>query len=186
MIKLMEDLNIKSIRYPMAVDAKLESLSLKFGRSKKLFFEQMVDYFHKSKKDPTDLNDEVLKKELSSGVSRIISFVRKLESDFLLPVFSNSGKLLGLSNTHSKFLEGLSQYAVNDETQTGRIIAGMMLLEKAIVKTQTNLDEKAVLKTKFSKILERYINSRESLGWTDSSAKKEELQGLARESLKNI
>ncbi|WP_316839273.1 BfmA/BtgA family mobilization protein [Pedobacter gandavensis] len=182
----MEDINIRSIRYPIAVDVKLETLSLKFGRTKKLFFEQMVDYFYKSKKDPKDLSDEVLKKELSNGNSRIISFVRKQESDFLLPTFSNSGKLLGLSNAHSKYLEGLSQYAVSDESQTRRIIAGMMLLEKAIVKTQTNLDEKAVLKTKFSKILERYISSRESLGWTDSSAKKEELQGLARESLKNI
>jgi predicted DNA-binding protein len=34
----MEDVNIKSIRYPIAVDVKLETLSLKFGRTKKLFF----------------------------------------------------------------------------------------------------------------------------------------------------
>lgn len=55
----MADRNIKSIRYPVAIDGKLEKLALKFGRSKLELFKQMVDYFDKSKKDPSDLNDEV-------------------------------------------------------------------------------------------------------------------------------
>jgi len=51
--------------------------SLKLGRPKKLVVIQMVNYFYGTKKDPIDFNDELLKKELVNGVSRIISFFKK-------------------------------------------------------------------------------------------------------------
>lgn len=159
----MEDINIKSIRYPAATDDKLEQLTSKLGRTKRLFFIQMVDYFYKSKKDPADLSDELLKKELIGGVSRIISFVRKQESDFLLPVFSDIGKLFALANAHTKLLNGISHYAASDQEQTKQILIHMAL-DRAIAKTQTSLDEKAVLKNQFKKILEYYITHRELLG----------------------
>jgi len=66
------DENKKSVRFPEAVDERLTLLARKLGRTKRELFMQMVDYFYKSKKDPADLNDEVLKKELSSGISRIL------------------------------------------------------------------------------------------------------------------
>src|SRR3546814_3387525 len=71
----------KSVRYPAAVDEKFGKVALKLGRTKRQLFIQMVDYFYKSKKDTADLNDEVLKKELSSGIHRIISFIRQQRSD---------------------------------------------------------------------------------------------------------
>lgn len=182
----MEDINIKSIRYPAVTDDKLEQLTSKLGRTKRLFFIQMVDYFYKSKKDPADLSDELLKKELIGGVNRIISFVRKQESDFLLPVFSDIGKLITLANVHTKFLNDISHYAVSDQEQTKQILIRMAQLDKAIAKTQTSLDEKAVLKNHFKKILEYYITHRELLGWPVSAAKKEELQTHVRQSLQNI
>jgi len=54
------------------VDERLTLLARKLGRTKREVVMQMVDYFYKSKKDPADLNDEVLKKELASGISRIL------------------------------------------------------------------------------------------------------------------
>lgn len=86
-----EDTN--SIRYPKEVDEKLQKLSEKFDRSKKELFGQMVDYFYRSKKDPDDSEDELLKRELSTGINRIISFIRQQEKDFLLPIFTDSGIL---------------------------------------------------------------------------------------------
>jgi hypothetical protein len=53
----MEDINVRSVRYPLLVDQKFEKLALKLGRTKRQLFIQMVDYFYKSKKDPVDLND---------------------------------------------------------------------------------------------------------------------------------
>ena len=37
----MEDINVKSVRYPKATDEKLEKISLKLGRPKKLVVIQM-------------------------------------------------------------------------------------------------------------------------------------------------
>jgi hypothetical protein len=45
--------------YPVAVDEKFEKIALKLGRTKRQVFIQMVDYFYKSKKVPSDLNDEL-------------------------------------------------------------------------------------------------------------------------------
>lgn len=182
----MEDINVKSIRYPVTVDEKLEQLSTKHGRTKRLFFIQMVDYFYKSKKDPADLNDEVLKKELSAGVNRILSFIRKQESDFLLPIFTDTGGLTIILKEHTNYFKGVAQYLIKDEDQTKVILSRMTLLEKAIAKTQANLDDKATLKANFKKILEYYITHRESLGWPVSAVKKEELQSHVRDSLQNL
>lgn len=182
----MEDNGIKSIRYPVETDEKLEKLALKLGRTKKLLFMEMVDYFHRSKKDPKDLNDEVLKKELVNGVNRIISFIRRQESDFLLPSFEATGKQLQIAISNSKSLNGLGRYAMENEKQAKDILDNLGLLGKAIAKTQMNLEDKALLKARFKKVLEYYITQREALGWPVSSAKKEELQTHVRQSLENL
>jgi len=56
------DPNSKSVRFPKEVDERLSLLARKLGRTKREVVMQMVECFYKSKKDPTDLNDEVLKK----------------------------------------------------------------------------------------------------------------------------
>jgi hypothetical protein len=53
----MEDINVRSVRYPVTVDQKFEKIALKLGKTKRQVFIQMVDYFYKSKKDPLDQND---------------------------------------------------------------------------------------------------------------------------------
>lgn len=182
----MEDNGIKSIRYPAEADLKLAKLALKLGRTKKLLFMQMIDYFYKSKKDPKDLNDELLKKELVNGVNRIISFIRTQEKDFLLPMFTDNGKLLQIMPSINKYLNGLGQYAINDEKKTENILYSLGLLDNAVSRIHTYQEEKALLKSKFRKILDYYIAQRETLGWPVSSAKKEELQNHVRQSLENI
>lgn len=182
----MKDINIKSIRYPVTIDEKLDKLALKFGRTKILFFTQMVDYFDKSKKDPSDLNDEVLKKEIASGINRIISFFRSQEKEFLLPVLTNTSQLLKITGNHTKYLHDINGYLPKAELQGKEILNRIALVDKAIAKTQMNLNDKAGLKNQFKKILDYYINHRETLGWTASNAKKEELQSHVRQSLQNL
>lgn len=182
----MKDINIKSIRYPVTIDEKLDKLTLKFGRTKILFFTQMIDYFYKSKKDPSDLNDEVLKKEIASGINRIISFLRTQEKEFLLPGFTDTSQLLKITGNHTKYLNDINGYLPKAELQGKEILNHIALLDKAIAKTQMNLNDKAGLKNQFKKILDYYINHRETLGWTASNAKKEELQSHVRQSLQNL
>lgn len=85
----MEDKATKSVRFNPDTDLKFSKLSEKLGRSKQELFGQMVDYFYKSKKDPGDLNDELLKKELGQGINRIISFIKTQEKEALTPMMAD-------------------------------------------------------------------------------------------------
>lgn len=182
----MEDNGIKSIRYPLEADEKLTKLALGLGRSKKLLFMQMIDYFDKSKKDPKDLNDEALKKELVNGVDRIIRFIRTQEKEFLLPITTDSSKLHQIAANSIKYLDSLNRYAGEDIKKTNDILKALASLDKAIGKTQLYHEEKIQLKARFKKILDYYIAQRETLGWSASAAKKDELQKHTRQSLENL
>jgi predicted DNA-binding protein len=182
----MEDINIKSVRFPPDTDNKLELLAAKLGRPKRLVIIQMVDYFYKSKKDPLDLSDELLKKELVNGNNRIIGFIKRQESDLLLPTFAAGETLTIIAKEHTKYLKALSVHLIEEGKKTGQLFLRMGLLEKGIGKTQNHLDDKAQLKSKFKKIIEYYISQRESLGWPVSAVKKEELQVHVRQSLENL
>jgi len=182
----MEDINIKSVRYPLATDEKLEKLATKLFRPKRLVIIQMVDYFYKSKKDPLDLNDELLKKELVNGNNKIIGFIRTQESDFLLPTFTAGETLTIFAKEHTKYLKAMWAHMSQEAKKADQFSSRIGLLEKGIGKTQTHLDDKTQLKSKFKKILEYYISQRESLGWPVSAVKKEELQVHVRQSLENL
>ena len=45
---MTEDINVRSVRYPLSTDQKFEKIALKLGRTKRQVFIQMVDYFYKS------------------------------------------------------------------------------------------------------------------------------------------
>lgn len=83
----------KSVRFGTDTDLKFSKLAEKLGRSKQELFGQMVDYFYKSKKDPADLNDELLKKELGQGINRIISFIKTQEKEALTPIMADQREL---------------------------------------------------------------------------------------------
>jgi len=54
----------KTLRFSAETDEKLGKLAQRFTLSKFQFFNKMVEYFHRTKKDPADINDEVLKNTL--------------------------------------------------------------------------------------------------------------------------
>ena len=58
----------------------------KCGLTRIDFFIAMVDYFYKSKKDPRDINDELLKKELVKRSDTTIGFIRTMEEELLRPL----------------------------------------------------------------------------------------------------
>jgi predicted RNA-binding protein YlxR (DUF448 family) len=89
----METKAAKSVRFTSDTDLKFSKLSEKLGRSKQELFGQMVDYFYKSKKDPGDLNDELLKKELGQGINRIIAFIKTQEKEALTPMMAEQREL---------------------------------------------------------------------------------------------
>lgn len=182
----MKQNDTNSIRYPKEIDDKLDKLAKCFKRSKKEPFCQMVDYFYRSKKDPSDPGDELLKRELSAGINRILSFIKQQEKDFLLPVFSDVGLLKVVFTKHQDVLEGIGRHLFSESEKTTlltkrneQIINGW----KHIISKQK---EKELLKEQFGQLLDYYISQREERGWTTSSVKKEELTSHIKQSLKNL
>lgn len=180
------DENIKSVRFSIEIDERLAILSRKLGRTKRMLVIQMVDYFYKSKKDPADLNDEVLKKELSSGVNRILSFIRKQESDLLVPIYSMSSELI----TMTKLLGSISKVIAKDQLKgnsaNNENLEQIKMIDNHLKQLMNKVEEKDTLKFNFRKIMEHYITQREALGWSVSAVKKEELAKQVRNALDKL
>lgn len=180
------DENTRSVRFPVEVDDRLALLSRKLGRTKRLLVMQMVDYFYKSKKDPADLNDEILKKELSSGVNRILSFIRKQETDLLVPLYSMLDELGAVTKQQSGLIDLIS----DGQQQSSEFLKAnteyLSALDKVLKKIFLGITQRQELKDGFRRILEHYIAQRETLGWPVSAAKKDELARQVREALDKL
>lgn len=176
----------KSVRYPAAVDEKFGKMALKLGRTKRQLFIQMVDYFYKSKKDPADLNDEVLKKELSNGIHRLISFIRQQENELLVPIYSEVQELNTSTRQHSLLLEKYRQQHVVDGQRSDAFLSRLHDIEIVLKAMRDRMQEKEMLKRKFRKILDFYITHRETLGWPVSAVRKTELAEQTRQSVQNL
>lgn len=180
------DENKRSVRFPVEVDDRLALLSRKLGRTKRLLVMQMVDYFYKSKKDPADLNDEILKKELSGGVNRILSFIRKQETDLLVPLYSMLDELSAVTKQQSGIIDLISDEQQKSSEFLKANTEYLASLDRALKRTFASMAEKQALKDGFRKVLEHYISQRETLGWPVSAAKKDELARQVREALDKL
>ena len=109
----MEKKYNKSVRFTDTTDEKFGKIAEKLGRSKQDLLAEMVDYFYKSKKDPADLSDEILKKELGQGINRIISFIKVQEKDILAPMLAEQKiqmeQIQGLGTEFEAFFEMLPE-----------------------------------------------------------------------------
>jgi len=169
------DPNNKSVRFPKEVDDRLSLLARKLGRTKREIVMQMVDYFYKSKKDPSDLNDEVLKKELSSGINRILSFIRKQENDLLAPMYSALDQLMDNEEQYGKLYKAVAESQLRGEKSLGDTQVYLKQVGAVLKKVLADIPDRQRLKTDCRRILDHYIEQRENLGWPASAAKKDEL-----------
>ncbi|GAA4904923.1 MULTISPECIES: BfmA/BtgA family mobilization protein [Mucilaginibacter] len=172
----MQDINTRSVRYPEAVDQKFEKIALKLGRTKRQIFIQMVDYFYKSKKDPMDLNDEMLKNSLIKNHKDLIGFIKTQENDLLIPTRREVDRMVeAFRNVITFFNETLSPslntMLAGQQTASDRfkLIADVM---KRVELQQTGKDQ---LKKQFVLILEGYVKARENISGFNTGREKEEL-----------
>lgn len=182
----MKEKQTNSIRYPKETDDKMQKLSNHLRRSKKELFCQMVDYFYRSKKDPADPGDEMLKRELSSGISRILSFIRQQEKDFLLPLFSDTANLKTISSRQMEILEGIGRHLLAESEKITVLASRSEQFMNGIKHLISKQKEKELLKEQFSQLLGYYIAQREEMGWTKSVVKKEELIAHIKQSIKSL
>ncbi|WP_428327718.1 BfmA/BtgA family mobilization protein [Mucilaginibacter sp.] len=172
----------KTLRFSAETDEKLSKLSQKFSLSKFQFFNKMVEYFHRTKKDPSDINDEILKNTLVKNHDTYIRFIRAQEEKILIPVktevdrmVQSQIKILDCFNGQvlkaNKDLINSHQAHIEKSAETERLIK--TIAEK--------LETKESLKIKFQYILNQYAKARENFGFTTSVKEKEELVQEARQ-----
>src|SRR5690606_37779993 len=122
-------------------------------------------YFYKSKKDPSDLNDEVLKKEIANGIARIISFIRVQDKDFLLPLITETNGLTDITKKHHVILDAIAKQLVKLAEQSDATIKNTVIIHKQVANLESRIEDKEALKQKFSGLLEHYIKHRDVLTW---------------------
>jgi len=183
---MTKDINIKTIRFPEASDQKLQKLALKTGLTKLAFFIAMVDYFYKSKKDPRDLNDELLKKELVKRTDTIIAFIKVMEEELLRPLKKDGEKII---RSQGDIIKQFNTIATQNNQQTDTLnkqATGTERIVTYLQKQDTTHLQKIHLKARFSEILEHYIKNRENMGLGTRQIDKDNLAKEARQQLSNL
>lgn len=182
----------KTVRFTEDTNTKFSKLALKLGRDKRIVFEQMVDYFYKSKKDPSDLNDELLKSTLLKNHNNYISFIKTQENDLLIPIkrevgrmFTALGKVIDFFNNdvlrqNEVQIKVIQVIADNQDAQVKKFAQTDQLMRQIL----TTLDTKEQLKAKFLYVLDNYIKVRESFGITTPAIKKQELVETTKAQIK--
>ena len=153
-MKEARDLNVKTIRFPVGLDEKISKLAQKFGRNKLQIFSQMVEYFHRTKKDPADINDELLKNTLVKNHDTYIRFIRAQEDKMLIPIKTEVDRMIA---SQIKIIDSFNNQVLKANKD---ILAGQtqQATETAsLLKIITDkLDTKESLKLKFLYILNYY------------------------------
>lgn len=133
----------KSIRFPLGTHDKLVKLCEKLGKNQVELFVAMVDYFYCTKKDPADINDELLKNTLAKNHQTYIRFIRSQEDNLLIPVKESVDKMIV---NQREIVRYFNEQVLNaNKTQTAQLEA----ISQA-------LDSKEKLKIKFLYILNYY------------------------------
>ncbi|MCT1523682.1 BfmA/BtgA family mobilization protein [Sphingobacterium hotanense] len=181
---------LRTIKYDAQTAQKMERIALKLGRPQRLVFAQMVDYFHRSKKDPIDVNDELLKNTLIKQHKDYIGFIRTQENDLVIPMKREIDRMTRSQKNIIDFFNGLAKHnkvmlTAQQEVMNGikthnRILSDTTL---AVTGISDKMATKEIMKKKFLYILDNYIRSRDAFGMMTSAKEKDE---LARNTKKQI
>lgn len=187
MNKEIKDENIKTIRFPVKTDERLQAIALKCGLTKLNMFRYMVDYFYKTKKDPRDLNDDLLKSAIHKKTDNIVAFIKTQEQDLLIPIKKESERI-GISQ--GKIVDYFSEHIINHNkrqteayTEQGKNI---MQIANYLHKLDRVQSDRNILKKKFAELLEYYIRQREQMTMLTKQADKDELIRHVRNQLSNL
>jgi len=175
---------LRTVKYSMQDDVRFEKIALKLGRSKRLVFSQMVDYFYRSKKDPTDLNDELLKNTILKGQKEYIGFIKTQEAELLIPIKRDSARMIEamkkiIDHFNGQVLKHNDEMLSNQSAQTKKLGT----LTQVVSNIEMKIVTKERLKKNFILILNSYIKERERMSMMTSGKEKEELASQTRKQI---
>lgn len=161
----MEDLNVKSVRFDQATNAKLEALAAKLGLSKRALVIKMIDYFYRTGKDPGDINDELLKNNLAKSHKTYMGFIKAQEDLLLIPMKQSMDKMIDNQRDIVKYFNeqvlGANKTLLRNQEDLHQLHRETDKLMKSIY---SSIQQKEQLKDKFLFILSGYVKAREELG----------------------
>jgi hypothetical protein len=145
----------------------------------------MVDYFYKSKKDPIDLNDELLKNALMKNHQQYIGFIKAQETMLLIPIKTEMDRV---SRSQGKIIDRFNSEVLkhnvdvlNDLQSHAKAFGEVARVMDAILKA---MKSKEILKEQFLFILDGYIRSREAFGMMTPGREKDELIAITKEQIR--
>lgn len=168
---------LRSIKYSEAEGIKLDKIALKLGRSKRLVFLQMTEYFYRTKKDPLDINDDLLKTTMVRNHKDYIGFIKTQENDLLIPT---RREVAQLSEAQKRLIIGFNGLLKQNEmvpVLMEKQNQYLYQLNKDYKLIFEKLQDKQGLKQLFLNILDGYALARDNLPAIGS--KKDKVQLLA-------
>lgn len=174
--------NLKTVKFSRSTDEKFNKLSLSLGRSRRELFSQMVDYFYKNKKDPIDLNDDILRNILVKSHKTYVGFIKNQEDLLLIPMKEAMDKMISNQKDIVRFfneqvLVANKSLLKNQLGQQEKFVES----DKLIKLLCDQMETKAKLKVKMLHILNGYIQSREELGSFKAKEKEELADGVRKQ-----
>ncbi len=179
----MEQENVNTVKYPASLDTKFAKVATSLGVTKRELFIKMVEYFYRTKKDPSDFNDDLLKTSLAKSHKAYTSFIKAQEQLLLIPMKESMDKMIANQKDIVKYFNEQVVNA-NKNILKGQQEQNVKLLEteKLLLK---EFDNKERLKASFLQILNGYIRNREDLG-AFKTREREELAETTRKQVKNL
>jgi hypothetical protein len=179
----MEQENVNTVKYPALLDAKFVKVASSLALTKRQLFIKMVDYFYRTKKDPSDINDELLKTSLAKSHKAYTSFIKTQEQLLLIPMKESMDKMISNQKDIVKYfneqvINANKNILKNQQEQTTKL----QETEKRILKA---IENKERLKASFLQILNGYFRNREELG-AFKTREREELIENARKQIINL
>ena len=178
---------LRNIKYNTQTALKMDKIAQKLGRPNRLVFAQMVDYFFRSKKDPLDINDELLKNSLLKQHKDYIGFIRTQENDLLIPIKREVDRMTGNQQDINNLLKELEKKSVslasgqNQLLSAGKNYSSKLLNTDEVLKSiLVRLSKGEQLKKQFHYILGTYIKSRDAFSMMTPTKEKEELIRITR------
>lgn len=179
--------NNKTIRFSEKTDNKLQAVANKCGLSKLDLFTYVVDYFYKTKKDPRDLNDDLLKNAINRKTDNIVAFIKTQEQELLIPI-KKDGERMGASQR--QIVEYFNKQIIAHNEQQKKSYDMQITAINKIADFLNRLDtahmDRNRLKKRFSGILEHYMTEREKMTMLSKQADKDELMRFTREQVNNL
>lgn len=179
----MEKDNVNTVKYPALLDIKFAKVASSLGMTKRELFVKMVEYFYRTKKDPSDINDDLLKSSFAKSHKTYTSFIKTQEQLLLIPMKEAMDKMISNQKDIVKYF---NEQVVNANKN---ILKNQLEQKTKLQETESLLiraiEGKEKLKGNFLLILNSYIRSREELG-SFKAREKEELIENVRKQIANL